>query len=397
MYTEYDEIEIDLRAFVRTLLNHRYLIVMSVIVAAAVAFSVTALQPKQYQATAFVLLPTDQQKASADFVQMATSDGIISQLSQADALMVSTSELKAMMSVDKLATGVRLHIEGNDPAQATALVNLWADEFANYTNQLFGLPDLESELGQAEQRLGAAEQALLDSEIAKKTTLLAAQQATAEQQLQLFEHNQTQIENTLLGVNSLHQQLIAGQHIQDELFQMLLASVQTVLVGTQETITFQFSESIDSLSQAEQTTQMMFLKTALEEKSQELQQQITTWKNEIETTQHTYQVALVEQERLVRAKDAASEQVILLSQALNELRVVPENAANNVQVYSYASDAERTGRPLLNVALASMLAGMASVGYVILRSWWLEEAEWVSTPRLQQSEPLGSPQLGAAD
>ncbi len=392
---EFDETVIDVRAAVLTLFAHWHWIALSVITAMLVALSVSALQQEKYEASTLVTLSEGSQIALPDFIEMAISDSILSQLvvaAQDKDVFVTTRELKEQLTVKKLASSLQLQVEDSDRQRAVIIANLWAEAFTAYNNQT---SSLHNNLTEAETALASAEQAQVSSNSGQESARLESQKVAAQQRWRAFLDEQTSIENALLGVTELHQQLVDGQMIDGTILQTTLSSLQLILVGVPPDMSGGNAQMMNyaELSSAEQLAQVTSVKTALESKLQAITQQLVALESEIETLTHNYQNALAEQQGLLREVEQANERVRMLSGAVNESHLLSQN----MQIYSYASESVKVGRPFVTILLAMMLSLFASVSYIFLRAWWLEEESFITTQRVHSRALVEGNQFVAAD
>ena len=195
------EDEIDLRAYIGILLKNKYWIAGLTVLAAAVAFGVSALLPATYRSTALVTVtkpsydvrfdsrlvariddqPSDKvypALAKSDQVASAVIDTLGSQLGPGVWSVGTVRDMLTARSGDDPSM-INLMVEDSDPERATLVVNTWAALFVKMVNELYGqeadLATFEAQLAQADLSLSQAEQDLIDFQSQNEAAVLGAQ------------------------------------------------------------------------------------------------------------------------------------------------------------------------------------------------------------------------------
>ena len=163
------EDEIDLRKYVRVLLQHWKLILGLAAAASIAAFAVASILPRSYEAKALVVVtspryilnfePRIETATGQDAVRvnpkaylgLATSDDLLTQLLsdpalaslEADQRTVTALQGKLQATAGADPTLLELQVTDADPVRAAAIANAWGILFVQYANEIYGYSQSE--------------------------------------------------------------------------------------------------------------------------------------------------------------------------------------------------------------------------------------------------------------
>lgn len=179
--------DIDLRPYIRALIQRWWIIAVCALLAAAAAFIYLNVKEPQYRAMALVAVLGPSQRVQFDprFEDVISQDTLIRaypDLARSDELlqnvlgMLQTESIPDLPSLRKLlnveATNspnlLRMQVVDDDAALAARIANVWAEQFVTWANDVYGnqsasqLSFYQDQLTDAEARLNQAEATLAD-------------------------------------------------------------------------------------------------------------------------------------------------------------------------------------------------------------------------------------------
>jgi succinoglycan biosynthesis transport protein ExoP len=365
------EDEIDLRKYFGVLIRHWKLIVGLAVLSSVVALAVSFLLPPTYKSTALVVitrpvyqlqfdphipsLPIQQQPSKA-YPELALSDDLKVQVisTLGDQLKSNDRDLAKFSANLTAEPGgdpslVLLSASGTDPQATQLIANTWARLYVTYTNQIYQQSStqasfFEAQAAEARTKLEAAEQALIDYQGRNQLNIVAAQLTSQQTQLSNYLNAQRTIALIIQDARSLQQQL--AQQTADtpsSLSDQLAALYLQVNALNSQTTPFPIQLQINgtgplaSRTIAEQAGLLTASIKVLQDKSIEIQQQITALQPNILSLQQAQQDAQVKLDRLTRDRDVARDTYLSLTRKVDETRVASQDNNNGVQLASLAA------------------------------------------------------------
>jgi uncharacterized protein involved in exopolysaccharide biosynthesis len=279
---------------------------------------------------------------------------------------VLREQLKAGAGADPSL--VRLSVTSDQPQQAQTIANTWASLYVTYTNDLYqqrssSATFFEAQAAEANNRLAAAEQVLVDYQARNPLNLVTAQLDSKQAQLADYLTAAQTITLVIQDARSLQQQLAqqdgnSPSSLSDQL-SALYMQVDALNSKADVPIQLQISGegSLSNRTVAEQTALLGTLIKVLQDKSIEMQRQIKALAPDILALQKEQQAAQVEFDRLTRERDVAKDTYLTLTRKVNETDLAAQDSGGGVQLASQASLPTEpvSGRKLLSVILGGML------------------------------------------
>ena len=387
------EDEIDLRAYINTLIRYWRLIAGLTVVAAVVAFIVTSLLPRSYQATAIVVVtkplyqfqfaPQSQNLENASTqlltgkaaLDLATSDSLLQQVLDAvgNDLPLDERTLTAIREMVKARTGndpsiVNLTANNKDPQRVTKIVNTWASLYVRQINDLYGqsseqLEFFETQSEQARRDLDKADQALIDFQKRNDATVFQAQLNAKQASLANYLSLNESLKMLLHNVRSLQDQLSRQpasdpSTLGDDLSALAL---QVNALNAQSSIPVQLqlpsTGSLSNKTVGQQAAYLADLAKTIEGRQTEVKMQADSLPTEIKALQGQIQEANVQSARLTRQRDLAQSFYTTLGQKVGETRIAAQDTSGRVRLASAAAvpDEPVGAKRLTSTALAAAL------------------------------------------
>jgi succinoglycan biosynthesis transport protein ExoP len=401
------EDEIDLRVYINVLIRYWRLIVGLTVVAAVVAFAVTSLLPRSYEATAMVVVtrplyqfqftseiqnlenannPSQQLLTGKAALDLATSDAILQQVLDAvgNDLPANERTLTAFREMAKAKIGgdpsiVNLIVTNRDPQRVAKIANTWADLYVRQINDLYGqageqLKFFESQLTQAKSDLDQADQALVDFQKRNDASILQAQlnakQGALSNYLGLGESLKLLLQNVRSLQDQLSRQPASDQStLGDDLSTLAL---QVNALNAQSGIPIQLqlpsTGALSNRTVGQQVAYLADLAQTIEAKQAEVKKQADALPAEIKTLQGQIQEANTEGTRLNRQRDLAQSVYTTLAQKVGETRIAAQDTSGRVRLASAAAvpdepvSAHRIVSTLIAAALGLFVGAMAALG-----------------------------------
>ncbi len=387
------EDEIDLRVYINTLVHYWRLIAGLTVVAAVMAFIVTSLLPRSYQATAVVVVtkplyqfqfaPQIQNLENASTqlltgkaaLDLATSDSLLQQVLDAvgQDLLPKERTLSAMRAMVKARTGndpsiVNLTANNSDPQRVTKIVNTWASLYVRQINDLYGqsseqLKFFETQLEQAGQDLDKADQALVDFQKRNNAAVfqaqLTAKQASLANYLSLNESLQLLLQNVQSLQDQLSRQPASDQSTLGDDLSALALQVNALNAESSIPIQLQLPStgSLSNKTVGQQVAYLADLAKTIEGRQTEVKKQADSLPTEIMALQGQIQESNAESARLTRQRDLAQTVYTTLAQKVGETRIAAQDTSGRVRLASAAAtpDEPVSAKRLTYTALAATL------------------------------------------
>ncbi len=438
------EEEINVREYVAVLIRYWKWIASLAILAAVAALVVSFLLPATYEASAVVVITKpryvmrfderletvkDIQQPTKAYPVLAMGDDLLLQamaamnppLPEAEQdLSHLRSKLKATASNDPNV--IELRAGHNDAKTAAEVVNAWADVFVERVNELYesdqDVQFFEQRLADADESLRAAEQALIEFQGRNQAAILAAQLASARQDVWDYAAEQREIERVVRNARALQertdtQQEEARADLDDELAALLLY-IQAFSIQTSQPVqtssydaaelTGEINLSLTHLSSenpspiqlqisgsallslertvGELTALLEGLVTMLEARQDEINTRVALLESQILTLQQQLEVVETEKDRLTRARDVARETHLILSRKVDETRIAAQDESGGARRASYAAVPTKpvSPRKLLNTAVAGALGLFTGVFGAFALAYWRQEQPCAQPP-----------------
>jgi uncharacterized protein involved in exopolysaccharide biosynthesis len=406
------EDEIDLRKYVEVLLRHWPWIVGCALVAAIVAFAVTAMMDPTYEASAVVLITepryqmqfeprfetVDQwQPAYKAFPELATSDGVLEEVVAAyepsPEAQIERWRLTALKGMVKASSEgdpslVKLTVSCGSAEDAAALANVWAEKLVERGNEIYseGEDDVtffQEQTAQAEEALDDAEEALVGFRARDRASIVSAQLSSYRQTQSDYLADQRTIAYLVQDIEGLRDQMAQQPDDQpaslaDDLTTLYLqVKAFNAEAATPIQLQVNSAESLSQKSRSEQSAFLADLVETLEAKSATIEERLTDLEPRILELQEELQTIETEEEGLKRAQTLAQETYMTLSRKLEEARIAAQEENGVLQVGSQAAVPENPSGPSkkVNTALAGAVGLMVGVFGVFVRNWWREDEE----------------------
>ena len=407
----YEE-EIDLRKYVEVLLRHWPWMVGCAVLAAVVAFGVTATMDPTYEASAVVLITepryqmqfeprfetVDQwQPAYKAFPELATSDGVLEEVvgayepsPEAGIEQWRLKVLKGMVEASSEGDPslLKLTVSCGSAEDAAALANVWAEKLVERGNEIYseGEDDaafFQRQATQAEETLEKAEADLISFQARDRASIVGAQLNSYRQTQSDYLADQRTIAYLTQDIKGLRDQMAQQPDDQpaslaDDLTTLYL-QVKAFNAEASTPIQLQVN-SAESLSQQSRSEQRAFLADLVETlnaKSAAIEERLADVEPRILALQEELQTIKTEEERLRRAQTLAQETYMTLSRKLEEARIAAQEENGVLQVGSRAAVPEEPAGPSkrMNTALAGAVGLMVGVFGVFVWEWWREDEE----------------------
>lgn len=418
------EDEIDLREYVRVLLQHWKLIVTLTVLAAVLAGGVSFLMPPTYEATALVSVTQPSYSLRLEGVSqgallplkaypdLALSDDVVADVfgqikatlpPQIDTLFEFKERLKATAAADP--TLLRLAVRDADPIRAAQIANLWAGTLAERAGRLYAqdaanLATYQEQLTATKNNLDEAEQTLAAFQASNAVAILTAQVNSQQAILTDYLNRAHQFELLVQDAQDLRARLTkldpnAPSSFTDDVVMLMLSaqafggqmtSIQSQVPVSQSPsqpsqlsppsvllqVQIDSDQSLSGKTVAQQAALMDDLLNTLRARAETARAEATALEPIILDLQGQLAEAQRQEAELTRARDLAESQYRALANKVEEAKIAVQESANVVQVASEATvPTERVSpRRGLNVLLGGSLGLMTGVLMVSLWIWW---------------------------
>ena len=405
-FQTYDD-EIDLRAIVLTLWRARNLILVVTLAAAIAAFVIsTWILPRQYQATAYVLIGAPVLNTYEYFTESGLNVSPIVPDIKDVVILSTTSELMESVhsdpaviaaigneeiSLDGLTnadvTGedqLILRVTDTDPQRAALMANSWAEKVTAKVNAIYGLvtiaQDLDSQVLQSQQNYDQAqadlEEALsqftvdaLDLQISVKQEDLQCNLQITNQTIHVlddllsFEQGLTGVpgETTLsigdgLALTTLRQRSLTSQECQD---------VSDILVQIDGASLSGFTVSKALETAAQMRAGLKSQLTRLQSDQNHLEQEIPPLQRDLENSK-------TQLDQFAMKRDQSQETYFDLLQLQLHVNTTQAHLLKVASVSVYALPPDNVSSPNVkrNTLLAGILGLMLSAFWVLAAEWW---------------------------
>jgi len=427
-----DAIEIDLRKLILQLVRRWWQIIGFAAILAVLAFLITSLMPKAYQATALVAVtqPSYQlnfdykiqsvnvQPASKVYLDLAISDDVLNQVYTGWAERpASITDLAAFRKqVLQVESGsdpsiLKLTAKTESPIQSAKLANLWATTLVDkakaiYFGQEQQFSFLQEQMAAAQKDLDQAEKGLVNFQAQNQIQLLTNQLQSALQNQSEYLAIQRNLAYINQNIQGLRAQLSANRSNNSAATsQISLLLLQIQAYNTQVNSTSQQLQtasdssssnqytsssinpfplqiqvadpaSLGNLTSQEQITLLDNLAASLADQASQVTDQLIALSPEILNLQAAVEGYRVILDQLERTRDIAEETYTTLAQKVDEVRIAEQDPSTRLQL---ASNALVPVEPLSqnrlrNAVLAGFAGGIIAVIIVLVWEWWRGQA-----------------------
>ncbi len=401
----YLEDEIDLRKYAQILIRNWRLIAAATFLAAASALVVSLLLPPSYEATALVAMTGSRYQLQFDprfeVVPLQPPEGrTLQAIATADeVLQLVLAEVRddlqpEEMKLDALRGMLEAEVPSNTEVlelKATArsgdlaarIANTWGEAFTRFANDLMIGASQEQEffatqVADSEEELQAAEDALIDFQSENEAQVLRAHLGARSDLLNTYlaqENTFTlllpNIEDLQRQVESLPQSESTG--LGDDLAALGL-QIQALNASSGVPIQVQLSEaaSLSGKTAGEQARYLANLQSSVARRLADLEVQVDPLREEILSLQAEIEAFEVEGRQLSLERDMARQNMISLSNKLEEAKIEAQKPQGEVRLASRAAVPTDPASPrkLLNTVVAGAVGAMVGVAWAFLREWW---------------------------
>jgi uncharacterized protein involved in exopolysaccharide biosynthesis len=338
---------------------------------------------------------SDIETASKAYPSLAMSDALLQNV--VDSLNPSMPDnyprlqsLKGKVSATAGADPSLLQLiaSNGDPEQAAHIANVWAKQYVEYVNELYGRRSQDvvfftEQLAAARGALEQAEQRLVDfearSEQSNLQARLDAKRAAQTDYLEAQHKLSVVIENTKVLRRQLEAQpASAPASLSDDLAALLL-EIQGLSGSAELPLQLQVSggESLSNKTVEEQINLLDDLIVALEARLTEIEEREETLSKEILPLQEALQQVTVEKERLTREWELARSTFTTLGNKVEEARIAAQDETGEVRLASQASVPNQPISPKkkLNIAMAAIIGLILGVVAAFVIEYWRSPRE----------------------
>jgi uncharacterized protein involved in exopolysaccharide biosynthesis len=427
-----EELEIDLRQVIRSLMRRWVWIVALALFAGVSAFAFTTFQPRKYEAKAVIALTRPLNLPNFDpryqtmnpltinnkiVNDIALGDEVVRLLleewndpakEQLDARTFAQQNLEVKGGEDTSVSLLVVRLK--EPAEAQRLARLWAEEVVKRINLTYAGRDesqvafFEGQVSAAAQRVEAAAQALQEFEAQnEKNSLqirldsLTAHQEEILRRLRVIEAVQADAKLFREQVKVLPKESSLSTAEQTNLFLLQMRIYGDTLAGIDSPPQYQLA-----LPQLSEQTSVGAVESALdawlnalEQQKAELNAALAALPPQMEALQGKLQALDNQRRRLDLEYGLANETLTTLTRKLDEARISIQDSTGYASIAAYPTVPSRPmpRGTLRNTALASLVGGFLAIAAVLVWDWWKsEEAESAQTPeRKPASQPLATP------
>jgi uncharacterized protein involved in exopolysaccharide biosynthesis len=399
------EEEIDLRPYIEAIVQRWYWIVGAALLAGIVAFIATSFTPPTYQATTLIGVIAPREVVQLDerirettvvqplraFPQLALSDQVLQMLlTQMPVAGIDTVEdlrqnLEAEAGDD--TSIIQLKATSQDPAEAAAIVNTWAEVFIVWANEVYvgqgnqQVAFFEEQLAVAETELKNAEEALVAFQAINRTQILsntlAAYTYTQSEYLTTQRHNAQLTQQ----VQELREQLASSGNLQEVTLadQLTALSLQLQVFGVETTVPLQLQvldgTTLTTANRTEQLAQLDSLLATLAAQAENIEAELISLEPRILELQEQQQQVNTEYNQLLRQQFVFEDAYMALAHEVEESRITSQDTTTGVRLASNATIPQTpTEQGRLIILGISLFAGaILAIFVIVVMYWWNKE------------------------
>jgi succinoglycan biosynthesis transport protein ExoP len=410
------EDEIDLRVYIEVVFRYWKWILGLAFVAAVVAFVISMLMPRTYEASAVVLVTQPRYQMQFDpridtqegtpaykaFPTLATSDSVLqsvvenyvpSKESGIDRWTLSTLQGMVEATSEGDPSLVVLKVTSQSPKDAAAIANVWADWLVKRGTELYGQGEadvtfFEAQVQQAKELLDQADAALIEFEARNQTSIVSTRLDSSRQSQADYLADQRAITYLIQDIQGLRAQLAElpsdqSASLADSLTALFLQiKAFNAEATTPVQLQVQSGADLSSRSLREQMTFLDDLVLTLQAKSTESDSRLAELEPEILALQQQLQEINVESDQLNRTRDLARDTYTTLARKLDEARIAAQEDNGMLQIGSYAFEPENPVGP--RKLITTTIAGFLGLVVGVFGSFFVEF--WQRTDMKPESE-----------
>jgi uncharacterized protein involved in exopolysaccharide biosynthesis len=434
-----DEIEIDLKKWIRVLIKNWPWILLITIIPGLIAFLISSLGGKSFEATSLVAITKPQYVLNFDprfqtvqnltqnygaYQELATNDELLVSLFSAwkdrPAKILSLDDLRNILTVSSKSDPslIALSVTLPDPQQAAELANLWTSLYVGRAKEIYGgqntnqVDYFQSELKSSKSVLENAEQAIIDFQSTNQLAILTNQLNSMLQGQSESLARQRNIEYLTQDVAALKKGLasqvgnepanltdqIAYLYLQMRTFNPVTVSpvsnpqpdsstVKNQPQNNSASIQLQLDTTgtAQSMSRAQQDEFLNQMEQTLRSQSTDLDNQMKELSPQILPLQKQVQEMKIQQDRLTRTRDVAQETYTTLARKVDETKISTGDTNGSVQLAAQAvvPEVPVSSHRLRNTAIAVVVGFIFGVSGVLVMGWW--KATFVETEKIDST------------
>lgn len=401
------EQEIDLRPYVKALINGWKWIIGTAIIFAVVALGISYLRQPVYDAVALVAITNPRQIVQFDpriqtseenqpykaYPELAKSDELLTNvLSEVQSTVPSVTNLDALRELLVAEAGsdptiLRLSAQHHDPQKASYIANTWAELFVVKANEVFGLQGedqldyFERQLADAAQKLESTENEYIDFQAQNRSDILESQLTSLEAAQAEQLAKEKQIASVIQDAQSLQDQLKSsrdiGNNVSPNQITAIILQLRAFSGGVIENGSnpWQLQINLDQLTSADLNEQIAFLDSlqgSLLAQREKITAEIAGLEPQILAVQQEKQEEEIQAARLERDLKLAEGTYSALASKVEEEKITTQNTSNGVRLASQAAvPLKPTGQnKLLLIVIGGVIGVLLSGAIIILRTWW---------------------------
>jgi uncharacterized protein involved in exopolysaccharide biosynthesis len=404
------EEEIDLRPYVKALVQNWFWIVGTAVFAGIITFILSSFIPPNYEATALVAVieardvvqfdarirGTESPQPLNAFPQLALSDQILRevlgevQIEGVDSVEQLRERLNAEAGSD--ATLIELIATSQSPTEAANVVNEWAAIFVNWANYVYGNTNqeqvqfFEAQLIDAEAELAVAEEALIEYQAVNQHLLTSnSLDALSLSQVELLSTKYTlaRLEQDAQALRSQLETYVGNIPVTlAEQLTTLFLQMKTFNPafdgGAAVPIQFQLDMNTPLTSQdrAEQIAFLDNLLVTIGSQTTQVETELAGLEPQLLLLQQQKQEAETKYNRLLRDQTVAGETYIALAHKVEEERITSADTNSGARLASEAAVPRKpVDRSRLVVAAIAVFAGLIVSSAIVFVFHWFQHEQ----------------------
>ncbi len=395
------EEEINLRPYIKIILNKWIWVLGAGFVAGILAFIASSFIPPNYVATAIVTIvqsdnviefdPRFRETATMQplnaFPELAKSDAILNLvLNRANIPEIKDiQQLAAKLSVEQGADHslLLLTVTDQDPQMAARIANNWASEFVPWANSIYSdqseveVVFFEEQLAMAQENLETAEEALITYEGINPSETISNTLNTYSNAQRAYLQEKQDLITLQQDANELRTQISAIDN-QNNYFisELTTLTLQLRTFHSEKIVPLLFTvdntAGLGNLSPANQIALLDSLIGVIEVRSTKLTGELEKLDSQIQQLQKQLLEANTEYVRLSRKVQVAEETYLALATKVQEKRITAQNTIQNIRLASEATVPNHavSSQKLVLIAAAIFLGLFGSIFILVIKFWW---------------------------
>jgi uncharacterized protein involved in exopolysaccharide biosynthesis len=401
-----DEIEIDLRQVIRTLLRSSLWIVGAAVLLGLAAFLFSRSQPKEYMATAVVTINRD--RFQPDFntdsqnLPVTMVNTLVTDIAKSDEIAYAVYQARSGPAIDfnsfvknylitkegANTSVVYLSVRLDSPEEASKLANLWAQlvvdkinaNFSNYNQDQ--LTFFEAQVVEAKRNMQAAEQALIEFEsrnevesLTNQINNLLGQQREVLGRKRSISYLQRDGQTFLDQIKGMSDTdtLPSGEYINLIVLQLRLYGDATATNLSSFQLQLNGVEGGRPITVAEARSSFQDLQTAMEIQSAEVDTLLAEYPRNLADLQKRIETLKQEEDRLRLEKELTQDSYSTIIKKYEEVKVgIPDvSKISTLTSRSVPPVVPEDANILRNTVLGMMAGALLAALVVLARAWWV--------------------------